>query len=55
MATAPKPEPAPLPEAKGEVEALMAIMNCLERLNPAQRARVLRYARDFFNVYMGDS
>lgn len=49
------PAPPPIPDAAEETKILLTVMTSLEKLNPAQRARVLRYARDFFNVYMGDS
>lgn len=55
MSRTPTPvEQPPIPDAQEETQILLAIMTSLEKLNKDQRARVLRYARDFFNVYMGE-
>jgi hypothetical protein len=49
----------PAPEAQGdpkqEIDALMAVVRALEPLSKNQRERVLRYLRDFFGLYLGDS
>lgn len=42
-------------KAKDEIEVLISISKALEPLSKEARERILRYARDKFGVYMGDS